>query len=203
MKRIVLFERLVQGFQYPEIFQALYDGYAAATERPSQAEQDELAQLLREHDDTGLRLWLTSCRGDREEMAHRLSALPEDDYRHFVRSVLRQHLVRPAQLVVPGRGNTVVQAVVDGGLADDWALPELIEQLIASEEQTSVTALIPVLHQQQPRTLRRLTSLVGQHRQGLPERFVEAVSEAAKGAPRKRVSGFLRLLVRRHGTPGE
>jgi Zn-finger nucleic acid-binding protein len=197
----LLFDRLLEGFECQGIARALHRSYIGAIDAPSGSEQEELRRFLREHDDAGLRLWLACWRSDAEEIARRLPELPEDDYEGFVRSALRTHLVRPADLVVTGCGEILVRAVVEIGLADDRGLSELAEGLIAKEEIRCLDALVPLVHQQPSRSLRHLASLLEKCDRPLPQQFVQAVNEAEKRVGRKGVPGFLRSLF--GGSSGE
>jgi len=191
-----LYRQLRQGFELPELLEALYGNYRAkGFETPGKNELKALESLLQQADHKLLRLFLAYWQDERKELAEALKWSEEADYRHFSKTALELELVKqPLSLLVPGRGDAFLDLYLDGRVDH---LVELAETLIKNGEIACLSRLAGYVSRLSRPELNRLNKLI-KDEASVPREFRQAVAKAIAALPPEGgIKGTIKAIWRR------
>jgi hypothetical protein len=175
-----LYRQLRQGFELPQLLHGLCESYARTQlEEPSRREVKALETVLTRADHKLLRLVLAYWTGSSRRLAEALEESAETDYRQFVGIALRQDLVEPLQLIVPGHGDAFLDLYPAENTGD---LPNLIAKLLETGQARCLARLAEFVPDARRTELEKLGKLTEEN-PDTPEPFRRAVSEAIGTLP--------------------
>lgn len=179
-KVLDLYQYLRQGFTPSQLFEALLASYAADSFKPpAGAELKALETMLNQNEQPLLRLFLAYWRNPQRHLPQALEQVDEATYRQFVEIALRLKLVKPADLLKPGRTDSFLDLYL-AGPGEDWV--GLAEALLEIKEPAALARLAGVVGSLPHKELKRLAALL-KGRSGVPDSFQGAVQEAVAALP--------------------
>ncbi|MCL4302024.1 MAG: hypothetical protein KJ077_40395 [Anaerolineae bacterium] len=190
-----LYRQLRQGFQLPQLLEALQASFAAEDfKQPSGAELKALETVLDQSEQPLFRLFLAYWRSPQRHLPRALEQADEIPYRQFGEIALRLKLVEPASLLRPGRVDAFLDLYLAGHVEN---LADLVEALLEMKELAALSRLTGLVRALPPKELKRLARLV-KGRSGIPEPFQTAVQEAVAVLPEEGgLKGRLQAVWRR------
>jgi hypothetical protein len=192
---LVLYRQLRQGFELPPLLDVLYESYAARNfEEPPRQEIKDLEELLQKVDHPLLNLFLAYWISPRKQLPRALERADEADYRQFGQIVLKLDLLKPLNLLVPGRGDAFLDLYLASGVKD---LVDLVETLLDVEETACLSRLTGYVSALSGKELKELSKLIEEQTE-VPESFRLAVERAIAALPQKKgIKGVLGAIWRR------
>lgn len=190
-----LYRQLRQGFQLPQLLEALQASFAAESyKQPSAAELKALETVLNQSEQPLLRLFLAYWRSPQRHLPRVLEQTDESTYRQFGEIALRLKLVEPVSLLRPGRVDAFLDLYLAGHAEN---LVDLAEALLEMKELAALSRLTGFVRSLPPKELKRLAQLV-RGGSGIPESFQAAIQEAVAALPEERgLKGRLQAVWRR------
>ncbi len=187
-----LFRQLRQGFEVRPLLDILYQSYAAENfKEPPRQEVKALETLLETMNHPLLRLFMAYWDSPRKKLPAALERAAEADYRQFCNLALNLELVKPLQLLVPGRGETFLELYLPSNNADVVALSEA---LVEAGETACLPRLNERAHNLSGRALKKLARLAEEH-PDIPASFGKTVEQTMAAQPQKKgLRGLLRKL---------
>jgi hypothetical protein len=192
---LVLYRQLRQGFELPPLLDVLYESYAARNfEEPPRQEIKDLEELLQKVDHPLLNLFLAYWISPRKQLPKMLERAEEADYGQFGRIVLKLGLLKPLNLLVPGRGDAFLDLYLTSGMDN---LVDLTERLLEVKETACLSRLSSYVSPLSGKELKKLSRLI-EEQAGAPESFRLAVERAiAALPPKKGIKGVLGAMWHR------
>jgi hypothetical protein len=192
---LVLYRQLRQGFEVPPLLDVLYESYAARNfKEPPRQEIKDLEELLQKVDHPLLNLFLAYWISPRKRLPKTLERADEADYDQFCQIVLKLDLLKPLNLLVPGRGDAFLDLYLASGMDN---LVDLTERLLEVEETACLSRLVSYVSALSGKELKKLSRLI-EEQADVPESFRLAVERAIAALPQKKgVKGVLGAVWRR------
>lgn len=192
---VPLYRQLRQGFALPDLLENLYESYAAEQfKKPLSPELKALAGLLKSAEHDLLRLALAYWRNPNKDLPAALDQAGEAAYRQFAETALRLNLVKPFELLRPGRGRVFVD-LYEAANGADWV--GLSKALVETKETLCLELLADRVLGLPGQELKQLAKLV-KDQPGLPASFRTAVEQAVAAQPAEGgLKGLLKAVWRR------
>jgi hypothetical protein len=196
-----LYRQLRQGFELPELLNALYESYEAEQfKTPARSELKALEPLLEQADHKLLRLFLAYWQNERKQLSEILKWAEEADYRRFGELALKFELIKPFNLLMPGRGDQFLDLYLNRHVDN---LLDLAEALIQANETACLSRLNSYVSHLERRELNKLNKLI-EDQADTPQQFRQAVAKAIAALPEEGgVKGMLKAVWRRRPGRGE
>jgi hypothetical protein len=196
-----LYRQLRQGFELPELLEALYESYRAkGFKTPAKNELKALDGLVQQTEHKLLRLFLAYWQDEPKQLSELLKWSEEADYRRFSELVLGLELVKPLSLLLPGRGEAFLDLYL--ALRADH-LAELAEALIKNDEIACLSRLTGYVSRLSRQELNKLNKLI-EDQAGVPPEFRQAVAKAIAALPPEGgIKGAIKAIWRRLPGRGE
>ena len=187
---LALYRQLLQGFNAPQLADAVYQSYAAQSfEEPPKKEVRALEAFLKQLNHQPLRVLWAYWDNPRKQLPKALAQADETTYRRFVETALPLKLVKPLDLLVSGRGDAFLDFYLETSV-DDWV--ELVKALLTVKEASCLSRLTAYKARFSEQDLRRLAKLLAKE-DDIPASFRQAVEEAVGAEPK---TGGLKGLLR-------
>jgi hypothetical protein len=151
--------------------------------------------LLEQVEQPDLRLFLAYWRSRHEQLPRELMRAGDDLYRRFCRTALELKLVRPLELLAPGKENAFLDLYLAVGGGDD--IVDLAKKLLEIKEPACLVRLEDSVPRLSRKALRKLEKLASKYPE-TPVSFRRAVEKALAARPRKRgIAGLLQEVWER------
>lgn len=194
-----LYRHLRQGLELAELVEALYESYEAEQfGTPARGEIKALDTLLEKAPHKLLNLFLAYWQNEKKQLPELLKWAEEADYRRFGELAMKFELVKPFNLLLPGRGPAFLDLYLEQGVEN---VTELVEALVEADEVASLGRLSRYVSQLSRKELEKLKKLAKEH-EATPAEFQRAVDKAIAELPDEGgIKGVLKAVWRR--LPGQ
>jgi hypothetical protein len=170
----------------------LYESYAAQQfQEPPRPEIKALESLLQQVDHKMLNLFLAYWLSPHKQLPKALERSDEAAYRQFGEIALKLKLLKPLNLLVPGRGDAFLDLYLASRVDD---LVDLTEALIEVEETACLARLTGYVSELSGKELKKLAKLI-EAESDTPESFHLAIERAITALPQKKgIKAVLRAV---------
>ncbi|MBN1220345.1 MAG: hypothetical protein JXM69_15555 [Anaerolineae bacterium] len=178
-----LYRQLRQGFELSQLLDILYQSYAAEKfKEPPGREVKALADLLQTAHHPLLNLFVAYWRSPHKQLPRALERADEADYRRFGGIGLELKLLKPLDLLVPGRGDAFLDLYPATNEND---IVELVKTLLEIKEPACLVRLADQVAKLSGKNLKKLAKLIDDQ-PDIPESFCQAAEQALAAQPQKK-----------------
>jgi hypothetical protein len=190
---LTLYRQLRHGFDLPPLVESLYQSYADQRfVAPPGPELKALAEVLNKVHHPLLSLFWVYW-ANRKQLPKTLERVTEADYRQFGQAARQFNLVKPLELLAPGRGEAFLDLYLPAGVEN---LVDLVEALLKAGEVACLSRLTATVSELPGKELKELSKLIDDQ-PSIPEPFRRAVEQALAAAPPAGFKEVWRSLWRR------